>query len=481
MTVLEVGRPARRADRSRSDRARTRRARADRLTLPLRTAGCGPVDPAGHGRRGRGRTDRRHRPGSRGADRRLRLPQRRRGLRPAGARRLGVAGCACRASTPPACSARSSAATPGRSGSRRSTSASRPARRYLPGTMILETSWGTPTGWIIVRDVLLIGPWHHAADRSATYRRTPNDYEAEHILLRTIRCVSGEVQTVMDCEPVFDYGRQPAQLGVHRRQLPPGRRPTADGQRRQADPDHRHAARLRGRPGRRPHPAQGGRHPVRGPVVGRRRAAHDYDDAYARLVWTAHHWQHWLARGQFPDHPWRSYLQRSALTLKGLTYAPTGAIDRGRHHVAAGDPRRQPQLRLPLHLDPRRDVRPVGDVLPRLRLGGGRLLLVHRRPGRRRRRPADHVRHRRRAGARRVRARPPARLRRTRGRSGSATRRTPSSSTTSGARCWTRSTCTRRPPTTSTTGSGRSSTSRSARRSSTGASPTPASGRSAAS
>jgi GH15 family glucan-1,4-alpha-glucosidase len=51
-----------------------------------------------------------------------------------------------------------------------------------------------------------------------------------------------------------------------------------------------------------------------------------YDDAYGRLVWTAHHWQHWLARGRFPDHPWRSYLQRSALTLKGLTYAPTGAV-----------------------------------------------------------------------------------------------------------------------------------------------------------
>ncbi|HEX5039497.1 MAG TPA: glycoside hydrolase family 15 protein, partial [Candidatus Limnocylindria bacterium] len=50
------------------------------------------------------------------------------------------------------------------------------------------------------------------------------------------------------------------------------------------------------------------------------------DDAYKRLVWTAHHWQHWLARGTFPDHPWRSYLERSALTLKGLTYAPSGAV-----------------------------------------------------------------------------------------------------------------------------------------------------------
>src|ERR687891_128398 len=34
-----------------------------------------------------------------------------------------------------------------------------------------------------------------------------SDYDAEHILLRTVRCVNGEVQLSMDCEPVFDYGR----------------------------------------------------------------------------------------------------------------------------------------------------------------------------------------------------------------------------------------------------------------------------------
>jgi GH15 family glucan-1,4-alpha-glucosidase len=37
-------------------------------------------------------------------------------------------------------------------------------------------------------------------------------------------------------------------------------------------------------------------------------------------------WQEWLKHGTFPDHPWRTYLQRSALTLKGLTYAPSGAM-----------------------------------------------------------------------------------------------------------------------------------------------------------
>ena len=88
--------------------------------------------------------------------------------------------------------------------------------RYLPGTMILETSWGTPTGWIIVRDTLLIGPWRHEADRSKTHQRTPNDYDAEHTFLRTIRCASGEVQTIVDCEPVFDYGRAPASRDLRR-------------------------------------------------------------------------------------------------------------------------------------------------------------------------------------------------------------------------------------------------------------------------
>src|SRR5438309_7113260 len=76
--------------------------------------------------------------------------------------------------------------------------------------MVLETSWGTATGWLIVRDLLLIGPWHHEKERSKTHQRAPTDYDADHVLLRTVRCVNGEVEVLLDCEPAFDYGRKAA-------------------------------------------------------------------------------------------------------------------------------------------------------------------------------------------------------------------------------------------------------------------------------
>ncbi|MFN2615555.1 MAG: glycoside hydrolase family 15 protein [Thermoleophilaceae bacterium] len=198
-------------------------------------------------------------------------------------------------------------------------------RRYLPGTMVLETSWGTSSGWIIVRDVLLIGPWHHEHDRSHTHRRSPTDYDADHVLLRMIRCVNGEVQVTLDCEPWFDYGRVPADWdyageGYHEvRASAEGHDldllltsdmnlgvegPRATGRTMMKEGEKRFVA------------LSWSEHPP----------PKDEDEAYSRLVWTAHHWQHWLDHGEFPDHPWRTYLQRSALTLKGLSYAPTGAL-----------------------------------------------------------------------------------------------------------------------------------------------------------
>jgi alpha,alpha-trehalase len=198
-------------------------------------------------------------------------------------------------------------------------------RRYLPGTMVLETTWGTRTGWVIIRDVLLIGPWHHERDRSNTHRRSPTDYDADHVLLRTLRCVNGSVEITMDCNPVLDYGR--ARVGWDYGE--DGYHQTV-GRAEGNDLELRVTSDLR--------------LGIEGSHVRARTMLRDgdvafvalswsehggpdsYDDAYRCLVRTADFWHEWLSRGEFPDHPWRTYLQRSALTLKGLSYAPTGAM-----------------------------------------------------------------------------------------------------------------------------------------------------------
>jgi len=81
-------------------------------------------------------------------------------------------------------------------------------RRYLPGTMVLETTWATPTGWAVVRDVLLVGPWRHDSRRSSTHTRVLSDHSAARVLLRTVRCLNGSIDFLLECEPAFDYGRQ---------------------------------------------------------------------------------------------------------------------------------------------------------------------------------------------------------------------------------------------------------------------------------
>ena len=50
------------------------------------------------------------------------------------------------------------------------------------------------------------------------------------------------------------------------------------------------------------------------------------EEASAALNTTVGFWRDWLATAKIPDHPWKPYLDRSALTLKALSYKPTGAI-----------------------------------------------------------------------------------------------------------------------------------------------------------
>ena len=45
-------------------------------------------------------------------------------------------------------------------------------RRYVPGTMVLETDWQTGTGWMTVQDFLAVGPVENE-ERRPDYRRAP--------------------------------------------------------------------------------------------------------------------------------------------------------------------------------------------------------------------------------------------------------------------------------------------------------------------
>ncbi len=74
-----------------------------------------------------------------------------------------------------------------------------------PGHPGLETTWHTPTGWMTVPDVLVIGPV--AEERREGYRRSPGDAIAQRMLLRIATCFDGQVELEVNCLPLFDYGR----------------------------------------------------------------------------------------------------------------------------------------------------------------------------------------------------------------------------------------------------------------------------------
>ena len=195
------------------------------------------------------------------------------------------------------------------------------ARIYEPGTNSLVTSWKTPTGWMVVRDALTMGP-RRGKDTVTPHTRPPADEDAEHVLVRTATCIGGTVEIDLVCEPAFDYGRVAAEW-------------TLSSDERRAD-------------------AIGAGQTLRlqtdislGIEGGRARARHvlcDGESVFCALTWadpadvptsvdqaleqleaTTMFWRDWLARAAIPDHEFGPLIQRSALAIKGLTYMPTGS------------------------------------------------------------------------------------------------------------------------------------------------------------
>jgi GH15 family glucan-1,4-alpha-glucosidase len=196
------------------------------------------------------------------------------------------------------------------------------SRDYEPGSNVTVTTWRTPSGWVVVRTALTMGPTR-GPDAVTPHTRPPADFDAEHVLVRTAECIDGEVEIELVCEPVFDYGRIPATWSL------------VDGtghivESAAGDTVLRLQTDL----------LVG----VEGESVRGRRLLRAGDKVYCALTWaegfeapadvdeavrrvdaTVAYWRHWLDGARIPDHRYREAIQRSALTIKGLTYMPTGA------------------------------------------------------------------------------------------------------------------------------------------------------------
>ena len=232
------------------------------------------------------------------------------------------------------------------------------------------------------------------------------------MLVRTVECIDGSVELELVCEPVFDYGRDTRRPGSWSTTTGTPPTPAAPASPSGSRPTWRSASRAAAcaaatccRPGERAYCALSWADGLAAPDdVERRRRPHRRHRAVLAAL-----------AGAPPASP--TTLPRARPALGAGDQGPDLHADR-RHrgradHLAAGDAGRRAQLGLPLHLDARLHLHAAGAALAEPGLGGRRVHAVRRRPrADRGRLAADHVRHRRAPRPDRVDPRRPLRLRR---------------------------------------------------------------------
>lgn len=173
-------------------------------------------------------------------------------------------------------------------------------REYLPDTLLLKTTFTTPTGVLELLDYM------------------PVQWDCH--LVRELRCVKGEVAITMNCQPRFDYGRDPAEVEVQ------GQGVLLRGAdlclRLVATTDMATQADS-----------------VCCNLILREGESHTFVLTHARpgdampavpdLPATrdncANWWRNWVAQCTY-EGPWQDAVRRSLIVLKALIYAPTGAL-----------------------------------------------------------------------------------------------------------------------------------------------------------
>jgi GH15 family glucan-1,4-alpha-glucosidase len=180
---------------------------------------------------------------------------------------------------------------------------------YLPDTAILVTRFMTEGGVGEVIDFMPVSSPEQATDR--------------HRLVRLVRGVRGRIRLEMECAPRFAYGREPHELEL----TPEGAVFRSRSQQLTLHGAGYGALRRDGNDVRGTLTLEagqaGGMMLESGTDVRPRTTSPqdllDLHDATAKF------WRGWLAQSTYTGR-WREMVNRSAITLKLMTYAPTGAL-----------------------------------------------------------------------------------------------------------------------------------------------------------
>ncbi len=198
----------------------------------------------------------------------------------------------------------------------RATDATHVTRRYLDRTMVLETTFRTPTGAVTIIDALAVGDGNRGHQLGK---------DAPHVLVRRATCIEGEVELRLEYAPRPDYGVVSPLLDVIDGGL------TAVG-----GPDFLvlsspmtltvDQSSASGRLGlRRGESAAFALHHGERTEIATA-SVWNQAEIGARLDDTVSAWESWSDLHQAYVGPWHDLVHHSGRVLQALSFAPTGAI-----------------------------------------------------------------------------------------------------------------------------------------------------------
>jgi len=197
----------------------------------------------------------------------------------------------------------------------RPTSAYETGRRYLPGTLVIETTFSTESGRVTLTDAMAFAQGQ---------RRHDLGFDAPHLLLRSVSGLAGEVELQLELAPRPEYGL-----------VAPLFRPTDDGGRTFGGPNQ--VVVSCGVPSTIEEATMLARFSVAAgdqvgfalqwsPPEGPAPEPFALEQIAERIEDTVAGWRSWEAEHDIYEGPHRGLVRLSSRVLKGLTYRPTGAI-----------------------------------------------------------------------------------------------------------------------------------------------------------